>query len=72
MTTSTLQHEVDTRRLPVSVDRVTCWRIGPVELDRCRECVYLIRLEGGHAGDAGAASVVCADRDPALEVDFAW
>ncbi len=72
MTTLTLQDEVGTRRLPVSVDRVACWRIGPVELDRCRECVYLMRLDGAHAGDREAASVVCADRDPALEADFTW
>jgi hypothetical protein len=72
MTTLTLQHEVGARRLPVSVDRVACWRIGPVELDRCRECVYLMRLEGAHPGDPRAASVVCLDCDPALEVDFAW
>jgi len=68
MTTLRLHCEVGARRLPVSVDRVVCWRIGPVELDRCRECVYLMRLEG----DPGAASVVCADRDPGREVDFAW
>ena len=72
MTTSTLQHEIGIRRLPVSVDLVACWRIGPVDVDRCRECVYLMGLEGAHAGEPGAASVVCADRDPGLEVDLAW
>jgi len=72
MTRLTSVLEVGERRLPVSVDGVTCWRIGPVVLDRCRECVYLMRLEGAHAGELGAASVICADRDPELEVNFAW
>ena len=64
--------EVGARRLPISVDGVICWRVGPVVLDRCRECVFLVRLVGAGAGDPGAATVVCADRDPELEVDFAW
>lgn len=72
MTRSTSVPEVGTRRQPVSGDRVTCWRLGPVVLDRCRECVYLLRLEDATAGDSAAAYVVCADHDPEPEVDFAW
>lgn len=71
MTTSIPVRELGTRRQPVSVDRVTCWRLGPVVLDRCRECVYLLRLEGV-SGDSAAAYVVCADDDPQPEVEFAW
>ncbi len=72
MSRSTSINEVGTRRQPVSVDRVTCWRLGPVVLDRCRECVYLLRLEGATAHDSAATYVVCADDDPAPEVEFAW
>jgi hypothetical protein len=70
MTRSTLVREVGTRRQPVSVDRVTCWRLGPVVLDRCRECVYLVRLEGATARHSAADYVICAEGEP--EVDFAW
>ena len=72
MSNLTTVPEVGARRLPISVDHLVCWRIGPVVLDRCRECFYLVRLEGAGAGDPGPATVVCADRDPALNVDFAW
>lgn len=70
MTMSNSFREIGTTRHPVSIDRVSCWRLGPVVLDRCRECVYLVRLEGATARHAAAAYVVCADQEP--EVDFAW
>ncbi len=76
MAMSTSEQMVDTRRLPVSVDgsvgRVACWRLGPVVLDRCRECVYLLRLEGTSARDSAAAYVVCSGHHPEPELDFAW
>ena len=72
MTRSTSPQMVDTRRLPVSVDRVTCWRLGSVALDRCRECVYLLRLESATTQDSIAAYVVCAGDHPPPELDFAW
>ena len=52
-----------TRRQSVSDDRVFCWRLGPGELERCRECVYLLRLEGATEGGSAATHVVCADDD---------
>jgi hypothetical protein len=64
--------EVGTRRQPVSVDRVTCWRLGTVVLERCRECVYLVRLENATAHDSAAAYVVCRGHDAEPELDFAW
>ena len=58
------------RRARVIGDRVACWRIGPVDLDRCRECLYLLRLEV--AGTPLSGNVVCADSSPEAEADFAW
>jgi hypothetical protein len=72
MIRSTSVREVGTRRQPVLVDGITCWRLGQVVLDRCRECVYLVRLEGATARDSATAYVICADHDPEPEVDFAW
>jgi len=37
--------EIRERRVQVDGNRVACWRIGTVDLDRCRECQYLLRLE---------------------------
>jgi hypothetical protein len=64
--------QVGTRRLAVSGDRVTCWRLGQVVLDRCRECAYLMRLESAKAHGLPAAFVVCAGDRPGPEQDFAW
>lgn len=58
------------RRTRVIGDRLACWRIGPVDLDRCRECLYLLRLEV--AGTPPSGDVVCADADPEAEIAFAW
>ncbi|MEA2652677.1 MAG: hypothetical protein QOI85_2398 [Chloroflexota bacterium] len=52
--------EFRTRRQPVAADHVACWRAGPGPLDRCRECVYLLRLEPANE-PASAAHVVCSD-----------
>ncbi len=70
MTGPTPIRKAGTWRHPVSVDHVSCWRLGPVVLDRCRECVYLVRLEGATAGHQAGAYVICADVE--AEVDFAW
>jgi hypothetical protein len=72
MTRVTPAREAGIRRQPVSADRVTCSRLGPVGLDRCRECDYLLRLERAGASDSATAYVVCRDRDLESEVDFAW
>lgn len=63
-------NEVAERRIRVEGNRVACWRLGPVELDRCRECLYLLRLE--IAGTPPSGHVVCADSYLEAEFDFAW
>lgn len=60
------------RRIRVEGNRVACWRLGPVELDRCRECLYLVTLDNAAAPDAPMGYVVCVDSDLDAEVDFAW
>jgi hypothetical protein len=61
------------RRTRVEGNRVACWRIGSVELDRCRECLYLVRLEGGASSPQRQPTyVLCADAAVEAEVDFAW
>ena len=64
--------ETQQRRTRVDGNRVACWRIGSVDLDRCRECLYLIRLEDSGAAEPAPAHVVCADAALDAEVDFAW
>jgi hypothetical protein len=63
-------NEVGERRMRVVGNRVACQRIGTVELDRCRECPYLLRLE--IAGTPPVGHVVCADSYLEAEFDFAW
>lgn len=58
------------RRARVIGNRVACWRIGSVDLDRCRECLYLLRLEV--AGEPPSGRVVCAAATAEAEFDFAW
>jgi len=72
VTAATSLCTVGTRRQPVRLDRVTCWRLGTVALDCCRECVYLLRLERATPDDSAALGVVCAGYDPMPEVDCAW
>lgn len=53
----------------VVADRVTCDRLGNVAVDRCVECLYLLRLERS-AGRL--TNVVCAAEDWEPEFDFSW
>lgn len=62
--------EIRERRVQVDANRVACWRIGSVDLDRCRECLYLLRLEV--AGELPSGHVVCANSYLEAEVEFAW
>jgi hypothetical protein len=64
--------ESEERRVRVVGDRVACSRIGSVDLDRCRECVYLLRLEEASVHRVADPYVVCANRDWETEFDFAW
>ena len=58
------------RRVPVVDGRASCWRIGSVDLDRCLECVYLLRMEDGP--EPTSLHVVCTDADLQAEADLAW
>jgi hypothetical protein len=44
--------------------------LAPSGSDRCRECVYLLKLE--LAGTPPVGQVVCADSHLEAEFDFAW
>lgn len=57
------------RHIPVANNLVACERMGTVELDRCRECVYLLRLE--LVGTPPSGHVVCADTHVEAEL-HAW
>ena len=72
MTVSTSIPESGSRRHPVRLDRVDCWRLGPGELERCRECVYLLGLEHATAHGSTASQVVCVDDNRDLEAPFSW
>lgn len=63
-------NDVGERRSRIEGNRVACQRAGTVELDRCRECLYLLRLE--IAGTPPMGYVVCADSSVEAEFDFAW
>jgi len=58
------------RRVRVVGDRVACWRLGSVELARCRECLYLVRMEAG--GATAPPHVVCTAAFLDDEIDFVW
>ena len=62
--------DVGARRSRVDGDGVVCHLVGTVRLDRCRECVYLLKLE--IAGTPPVGQVVCADSYLEAEFDFAW
>lgn len=57
-------------RVRVVDDRVACRRLGSVELARCRECLYLVRMEAG--GATAPPHVVCTAGFLKDEIDFAW
>ncbi len=50
----------DEYRINVIGDRVACPRVGAVDLDRCRECTYLVRLEDAGPDRPSASYVVCS------------
>jgi hypothetical protein len=59
----------DEVRYRVLAERVTCARLGRVAVDRCFECLYLLRLERS-AGNV--THVVCAAQDWDPDFDFPW
>ena len=68
MTISTHEWADGELRISVIDARVACPRVGTVDLDRCRECAYLLRLEDALAGGS-EIHVVCSARaaGPSLE-----
>lgn len=69
MTGSISAEGADGVRHPVFAERVICARLGSVEIDRCRECVYLLRIERS----AGRPThVVCAAQDCEPDLDLTW
>lgn len=52
------------RRLRVVGERVACRRIGPTDVRRCAECMYLLRL--------GRRYVVCVEGEIPEEPDLGW
>lgn len=58
-------------RARVIRDRVECWLAESVEIARCRECDYLVRLESPIAGDQPRV-VICGAPNQDADVEFAW
>ena len=58
------------RRVRVVRNCVECPRIGSAELDRCRECPYLVTLHV--MGEPPSGYVVCADADVDPGSEHAW
>jgi hypothetical protein len=50
----------DQYRIHVIRGRVACPRVGAVDLDRCRECTYLVRLEDTGPDRPSGSYVVCS------------
>ena len=49
------------RHIPLVGDRVACPRLGSVDLERCRECPYLVRVgTPGGSGEPDVGFVVCS------------
>ena len=59
-------------RISVVRYRVACPRVGTVELDRCRECVFLLRLEAIGSDRSCGAHVVCMPTGAASRSEFEW
>jgi hypothetical protein len=75
MTISTDEWAEREVRIRVIDDRVECPRVGTVEIDRCRECVYLLRLETAGQQRTSEAFVLCASvaADPLSDIaDMSW
>jgi hypothetical protein len=63
----------DEHQIHVIGGQVACPRVGPVDLDRCRECMYLLRFGAKDPDRPGAAYVVCTAVDVQSDLsDMAW
>jgi hypothetical protein len=75
MTSSADLTRTDEHWIHVLRGRVTCPRVGDVDLDRCRECTYLVRLAATGSDRPDPTYVVClgaaADGESDLN-DWGW
>jgi hypothetical protein len=58
-------------RIRVIDDRVDCPRLDSADIDRCRECAYLLRLEAAVTG-ASETHVVCLAASADFGLESAW
>ena len=59
MTRSADLTRTDEHWIPVIGGQVACPRLGVVELDRCRECTYLVRVAAAGPDRLEVTDVVC-------------
>ena len=59
-------------RIRVIDDRVDCPRVGTVDIDRCRECVYLLGLEDVVVTGTSVTHVVCSAASVDSGLQSAW
>ena len=60
----------DVRQIPIRAGRVACPVLGEVDLDRCRECDHLVRVDS--AAGTTAHAVVCIDLGKDYGDNLAW
>ena len=53
-------------------DWVDCPRVGWVDIDRCRECAYLLRLEDAVQVETPKSRVVCSAAAVPIDPESAW
>jgi hypothetical protein len=59
-------------RIRVIDCRVVCPRVGTVDIDRCRECVYLLGLEDVVLTGTSVTQVVCSAASVDSGLQSAW
>ena len=59
-------------RISVIDARVACPRVGTVDLDRCRECAYLLRLDDTVLAEAPAIHIVCSATATGPGLESGW
>lgn len=59
-------------RTRVVIGRVDCPRVGLVDIDRCRECAYLLRLEDAVQAGRAETHVVCSAASAPIDLESAW
>ena len=73
MTSSAHLTRTDEQQIRVIGGQVACPRVGVVDLDRCRECVYLMRFGVTNPDRPGAAYVACTAVDAQSDLsDMGW